>query len=100
MKIFGMGMPEFIIIVIAVFVLFGIFGKQLPKFGKSLGKTVSSLREGLNSSKVESKEDKKEEAEVIKTEASSDETKSEVIEESNGSEDEAPKKKVVKVVKQ
>ena len=49
MKIFGMGMPELLIILVVVLIIFG--PKQLPKLGATLGKTVKSIREGMDSDK-------------------------------------------------
>lgn len=45
MKILGMGMPELLIILAVILLIFG--PKNLPKLGASIGKTVKSLREGL-----------------------------------------------------
>ncbi len=45
MKILGMGMPELIIILCVVLLIFG--PKNLPKLGSAIGKTVKSLREGM-----------------------------------------------------
>lgn len=42
----GLGVPELIIILIVVLVIFG--PKNLPKLGASLGKTVKNIREGMN----------------------------------------------------
>ena len=58
MKILGMGVPELVIILVVVLLIFG--PKNLPKLGASLGKTVKSLREGMAFDK---KDD--EEAEVV-----------------------------------
>ena len=44
MKILGLGVPELVIILVVVLLIFG--PKNLPKLGASLGKTVKSLREG------------------------------------------------------
>lgn len=49
MKIFGLGMPELLIILGVALLIFG--PKQLPKLGNALGRTVKSLREGLGSNK-------------------------------------------------
>ena len=45
MKILGLGVPELVIILIVVLLIFG--PKNLPKLGASLGKTVKSLRDGM-----------------------------------------------------
>ena len=63
--ILGLGIPELLIILIVILVIFGpknivilvIFGpKNLPKIGSALGKTVKNVREGME----EGKEDKSE----------------------------------------
>lgn len=43
--ILGMGIPELLLILIVVLVIFG--PKNLPKLGKSLGQTVKNVREGM-----------------------------------------------------
>lgn len=42
MKIFGMGLPELILILAVVLIIFG--PKNLPKLGGMLGRTVKKLR--------------------------------------------------------
>lgn len=49
MKILGMGVPELLIILVVVLLIFG--PKNLPKLGNALGKTVKGLREGMGSGK-------------------------------------------------
>ena len=44
MKILGMGMPELLIILAVILLIFG--PKNLPKLGGAIGKTVKNLREG------------------------------------------------------
>ena len=43
--ILGLGIPELLIIVVIVMVLFG--PKNLPKLGKAFGSTVKNIREGM-----------------------------------------------------
>ncbi len=43
----GLGIPELLIILVVVLVIFG--PKNLPKLGASLGKTVKDIREGTES---------------------------------------------------
>ena len=42
MKIFGMGLPELILILVVVLVIFG--PKNLPTLGGMLGRTVKKIR--------------------------------------------------------
>lgn len=79
MKILGMGVPELLVILAIILLIFG--PKNLPKLGSALGKTVKNLREGMGADEKEV-EEASDDAEVI-----------EVVEE------EAPKKTVKKVVK-
>lgn len=55
MKLFGMGVPELLIILAVVLLIFG--PKHLPKLGAALGSTVKNLREGLGSEKSEAEEE-------------------------------------------
>lgn len=45
MKVFGLGVPELLIILAVALLIFG--PKNLPKLGNALGRTVKSLREGM-----------------------------------------------------
>ena len=45
MKFLGMGVPELLIILAVVLLIFG--PKHLPKLGSALGSTVKNLRDGL-----------------------------------------------------
>ena len=56
MKFLGMGVPELLIILVVILLIFG--PKNLPKLGSALGKTVKNLREGIS-------DDKKDEAEEV-----------------------------------
>lgn len=49
MKVFGLGVPELLIILAVALLIFG--PKHLPKLGKSLGRTIKSFRDGLGSDK-------------------------------------------------
>ena len=54
MKIFGLGTPELVFILLIVIILFGArFAKNLPKIGGAMGKTVKNLKDGLNEGKEE-----------------------------------------------
>lgn len=74
MKILGMGVPELLIILAVVLLIFG--PKHLPKLGAAVGSTVKNLREGLGSEKkiedasdeiIEMEEEEVEEAPAKKT---------------------------------
>ena len=67
MKIFGMGVPELLIILAVILLIFG--PKNLPKLGSALGKTVKNLRDGMGSNKsIEEAEDEDEEEVVEEVE--------------------------------
>lgn len=91
MRIFGMGVPELLIILAVILLIFG--PKNLPKLGSALGKTVKNLREGMGAGKKEAEDADEEIASV-----------EEVAEEpvsapaAAASEDAAPAKKTVKRV--
>ena len=51
MRIFGMGMPEMIVILLVILIIFG--PKNLPKLGSALGKAVKGVREGVDSVNAE-----------------------------------------------
>lgn len=42
---FGVGVPELILIVIVILLLFG--GKNLPELSKSIGQSIKELRKGF-----------------------------------------------------
>lgn len=68
MKFFGMGVPELVIILAVVLLIFG--PRNLPKLGASLGKTVKSLREGMGGSRVDAEESDEDEEAVVEMEES------------------------------
>lgn len=51
MRIFGMGLPELLVILAVILLIFG--PKNLPKLGSALGKTVKNLRDGMGGDKEE-----------------------------------------------
>ena len=57
MKFLGMGVPELLIILAVVLLIFG--PKHLPKLGAAIGSTVKNLRDGLgaNDSNEEDEEE-------------------------------------------
>ncbi len=64
MKFLGMGVPELLIILVVILLIFG--PKNLPKLGSALGKTVKNLREGMGDDKkaVEEVDEEEEEEEA------------------------------------
>ena len=44
--LFGLGMPEIVVIALVVLLLFG--GKKIPELMKGLGKGVKSFKDGMN----------------------------------------------------
>jgi sec-independent protein translocase protein TatA len=53
---FGLGMPELIVILVIVLVIFG--ANRLPQLGEGLGKAIKGFKKGLSDSHDEA--DKKE----------------------------------------
>ena len=76
MKVFGMGVPELLIILAVILIIFG--PKNLPKLGSALGKTVKNLREGMASDK-DKDEDEDEDAEEEVVEEDEDEEEAEPV---------------------
>ena len=52
---FGIGMPEVLLIALIVLLLFG--GKKIPELMKGLGKGVKSFKDGVNEVSTELKKD-------------------------------------------
>lgn len=57
----GLGMPEIILIVLVVLLLFG--GKKIPELMKGLGKGVRSFKDGMNDIEKEIKDSPSEDKE-------------------------------------
>ena len=54
---FGLGLPEILVILLILFVLFG--AKKLPQIGEGLGKTVRELRKIKEERKADKGKEKK-----------------------------------------
>ena len=76
MKIFGLGMPELLIILAVALLIFG--PKHLPKLGSALGKTVRNLREGISGESEPKETAKLTAAEVEEEETSTPQRKKKV----------------------
>ena len=56
---FGLGMPELIIILVIVLVIFG--ANRLPQLGEGLGKAIRGFKKGISDSPDAGKETEKKE---------------------------------------
>jgi sec-independent protein translocase protein TatA len=86
MKILGMGVPELLIILVVVLLIFG--PKNLPKLGTAVGKTIKGLRDGMGAGKKEVEEADEDATEVVE----------EVVVEASDNAEADTKKTVKKVV--
>jgi len=55
---FGLGLPEILVILLILFLLFG--AKRLPQIGEGLGKTVKELRKIQDERRADKEKEKKE----------------------------------------
>jgi sec-independent protein translocase protein TatA len=56
---FGLGMPELIVILVIVIVIFG--ANRLPQLGEGLGKAIKGFKKGISDSNESNKESEKKE---------------------------------------
>jgi TatA/E family protein of Tat protein translocase len=56
---FGLGLPEILVILVIIFVLFG--AKRLPEIGTGLGKTIREIRKIREERKAEKEKEKEKE---------------------------------------
>jgi sec-independent protein translocase protein TatA len=56
---FGLGMPELIVILVIVLVIFG--ANRLPQLGEGLGKAIKGFKKGISDSNDNVKESEKKE---------------------------------------
>ncbi|MDR1016714.1 MAG: twin-arginine translocase TatA/TatE family subunit [Coriobacteriales bacterium] len=54
MHFLGLGMPELVVILIVILIIFG--PKNLPKLGKAIGRSVKGVRQGFDEANKEIKE--------------------------------------------
>jgi len=52
---FGLGMPELLVILIIVLLLFG--GSKLPQLGEGLGKAIKGFKKGMSDGTAEANKD-------------------------------------------
>ncbi|MFA5074317.1 MAG: twin-arginine translocase TatA/TatE family subunit [Nitrospirota bacterium] len=56
---FGLGMPELLVILIIALIIFG--GTRLPQIGEGLGKAIRGFKKGVSDSSDETTKDSKKE---------------------------------------
>ena len=86
MNIFGIGLPEMILIMVVALLIFG--PKKLPEIGRSLGKTIRSFQDASREFETEFKKEAQKIEESVKMSAeleASQEEKAEFVEKSHDS---------------
>lgn len=63
MKFLGLGVPELVIILVVILLIFG--PKNLPKLGSAIGKTFKNLKDGMDGAKGDDKEESEEKAQTV-----------------------------------
>ena len=56
---FGLGMPELLVILVIVLVIFG--ANRLPQLGEGLGKAIKGFKKGISDSNESTKDSEKKE---------------------------------------
>ncbi len=55
MRVFGIGMPELLVILLICLLIFG--AGKLPEIGKAFGKTISAFKKGMKDIDEDEKKD-------------------------------------------
>ncbi|MDY6783207.1 MAG: TatA/E family twin arginine-targeting protein translocase [Cyanobacteriota bacterium] len=88
MNIFGIGLPEMMLIFVIALLIFG--PKKLPEIGRSLGKALRSFQEASNEFQSELKREAQQLEESVKMTAQLDSSANSETSETGNSEEEAP----------
>lgn len=55
MRVFGIGMPELLVILLICLLIFG--ASKLPEIGKAFGKTINAFKQGMKDIESNGKKD-------------------------------------------
>lgn len=89
MNIFGIGLPEMMVILVVALLFFG--PKKLPEIGRSLAKTLRSFQEASNEFQNELKREAQQLEESVKMRAQLEESSKSEASAPSQKEEEAPK---------
>jgi sec-independent protein translocase protein TatA len=89
MNIFGIGLPEMMLILAIALLIFG--PKKLPEIGRSMGKAIRGFQEASNEFQNELKREAQQLEESVKMKAELEESKESVATTTSKAEEEAPK---------